>query len=325
MNDIGDIIVVLMYFAGRWAYNFDHSFIQTKEKMNNRSYIGALLYVILMTVMLLFACNMPTSTTPTSSLEPTAVTIPPTPTPTLEIPIVSISTTTSSVVTYDNNGFFHLDSGESIYLGYKPDTYSDAQPISLLVWMHGCGGTAEGDMWTIAPWPSRSTQSYIAISIGGRDNDCWSVDTDTPKVLAAIVDVSRHFNINPRKIYLGGYSSGGDMTYRVGLQNASLFAGLLVENSDPFKDTGITQDALIASASWKINIAHLAHLSDDAYPIDNVRAGLETLTANGFPVTKIEKVGSHYDPDNSSSGTDYDLIHFLLPFMDAGWESPRSP
>ena len=292
--------------------------------MNKHLHIVNLSGIILVTIILLSACATAPSA-PGPMLEPITVSIPTlTSISTLE-PITVPIPTKISVVTYDSNGFFHLDSGESTYVGYKPDTYNDAQPISLFVWMHGCGGTAEGDMWSIAPYSSRETQSYIAISLGGRDNDCWSVDIDTPKVLAAIADVSRYFNIDPRRIYLGGYSSGGDMTYRVGLQNASLFAGLLVENSDPFKDTGITQEELMASASWKINIAHLAHLSDDAYPIANVRAGLDALTANGFPVTKIEKVGSHYDPDNGASGTDYDLTHFLLPFLDAGWESPSSP
>ena len=226
-------------------------------------------------------------------------------------------------VTYDSNGFFHLDSGQSPYVGYKPNTYSDSTPISLLVWMHGCGGDAEGDLWMVAPPSTRQTQSYIAISIGGRDGDCWSVNSDTPKVLAAIVDVAKHFNINPRKVYLGGYSSGGDMTYRVGFQHSSLFAGLLVENSDPFSDTGVTPASLMASASWKIRVAHLAHLNDTEYPITGVRANVNTLIANGFPVTLIEKSGTHYDPDSGASGTSYDMIHFLLPFVDAGWESPK--
>lgn len=225
-------------------------------------------------------------------------------------------------VTFDGNGFFHLDSGQSAYVGYRPDTYSDANPISLLVWLHGCGGTAEGDLWNIAPPSSRQTQSYIAITLGGRDGDCWSVNTDTPKVLAAVADVSKHFNINPRKIYLGGYSSGGDLTYRAGFEHASLFAGLLVENSDPFRDTGVTQASLPASGSRKINIAHLAHLSDSSYPIAEVKSNLAALSAKGFPVTLIEKAGTHYDVDNGAFGTSYDLIHSLLPFMDADWVSP---
>ena len=115
-------------------------------------------------------------------------------------------------VTYDANGYFHLNSGQSPYVGYKPGTYSNTNAISLLVWLHGCGGTAEADLGSIAPSSSRQTQSYIAIAIGGRDGDCWSVDTDTPKVLAAIADIAKYFNINPRKVYLGGYSSGGDLT-----------------------------------------------------------------------------------------------------------------
>lgn len=226
------------------------------------------------------------------------------------------------VTTYDANGFFHLNSGQSAYVGYKPDSYSSTTPIRLFVWMHGCGGDAEGDLYTIAPYATRATQSYIAISLGGRDGDCWDVNSDTPKVLAAITDVAKHFNINSHKIFLGGYSSGGDMTYRVGFQHTSLFAGLLVENSDPFRDTGATQASLLASASWKINIAHLAHLADESYPIATVRTGLATLTASGFPVHAIEKAGTHYDADIGTTGTNYDLIHSLLGFLDGTWTSP---
>ncbi len=225
-------------------------------------------------------------------------------------------------VTYDGNGFFTLNSGQSSYIGYKPNTYSHNTPISLFVWMHGCGGNAAGDMWTIAPSATRQTQSYIAISIGGRDGACWQPGVDAPKVLAAIDDIARYFNINPRKIYLGGYSSGGDLTYRVGFENASRFAGLLVENSDPFRDTGATGTHLMAAASWKINVAHLHHLSDTTYPITTVRTNINTLIANGFPATLIEKAGTHYDPDTANSGTNYNLKTFLLPYLDAGWVSP---
>ncbi len=234
----------------------------------------------------------------------------------------SVPTPTYLPTTYDANGFFHLDSGTSTYVGYKPTTYNVATPIDLFVWMHGCGGNAEGDMWSIAPPPTRATQSYIAISLGGRDGMCWDVNSDGPKLLAAVADVPRYFNINPRKIYVGGYSSGGDMAYRHGFQNAGTFAGILVENSDPFMDAGVSSGALMAAASWKINIAHVAHVQDGVYPIATVRSSFATLAANGFPATLIEKQGSHYDPDNGTTGTNYDLIHSLLPYLDAGWTSP---
>ena len=48
-----------------------------------------------------------------------------------------------------------------------------------------------------------------------------------------------------------------------------------------------------------------------------MRTNLATLKSNVFPVTKIEKPGTHYDPDIGMTGTNYDLIHFLLPYLDA--------
>lgn len=226
--------------------------------------------------------------------------------------------------TYDGSGIFTLNSGQSDYFGYKPDTYSDATPINLFVWMHGCGGNAYGDVFSIAPTPTRSTQSYIAISIGGRDGDCWSVNVDTPKVMAAVADIKRYYNINPSKIYIGGYSSGGDLAYRVGFPNANTFAAILIENSDPYRDTGVTEAVAIASAQWKINIIHLCHLSDGTYPITQVRAHLADFAAAGFPVTKIEKAGTHYDPDSGMTGTDYDRVHFLMPYLETGLTGPNT-
>lgn len=232
--------------------------------------------------------------------------------------------TTYLTTSYDSNKFFHLNSGQSSYVGYKPDTYKESTPISLFIWMHGCGGNAEGDLWMIAPSATRATQSYIAISLGGRDGYCWQVANDGPKVLAAIDHIKKYFNIDAKKIYLGGYSSGGDMTYRIGMSNANLFAGLLVENSSAW-GSGQTVDQLMAAASWKINIAQLNHLSDNTYPIAKSRADLSALKAKGFPVIAIEKEGTHYDNAGAIvngaavPGTAADLQKFILPYLNAGW------
>lgn len=221
-------------------------------------------------------------------------------------------------VTYDSNGFFRLNSGQSDYIGYKPDTYKEDKPNSLFIWMHGCGGNAEGDLWMVAPSATRKTQSYIAVSLGGRDGACWQTNNDAPKVLACIDHIKKYFNIDPKRIYLGGYSSGGDMTYRVGMENASKFAGLLIENSDAW-GSGKTVQQLIASASWKINIVQLNHTGDTTYPIDKARTNLAALKAAGFPVVAIEKPGGHWDNDNGTTGTKYDWITFVRPYLDAGW------
>jgi pimeloyl-ACP methyl ester carboxylesterase len=224
--------------------------------------------------------------------------------------------------TYDANGFFHLNSPEGPYVGYKPDTYDEHTATTLFVWTHGCGGNAEGDLWTICPPATRANQSYIGISMGGRDGDCWDINADNKKVLAAIDHVSKYFNIDPRRIILGGYSSGGDLTYYTAFYNAKKFAGIIVENTSPFRDTTSTQAKSLAAAAWKFNVAHIAHLQDGTYPIAGVRAETDAMEAAGFPMTRVEKPGTHFEADTPTSGTNHDLITFGLPFIDAGWLAP---
>ena len=66
----------------------------------------------------------------------------------------------------------------------------------------------------------------------------------------------------------------------------------------------------------------LAHVSDPTYPIAGVRAETDAVNAAGFPETRIERPGTHWDPDTQSSGTNYDMRTYLLPYLDAGWLAP---
>jgi hypothetical protein len=212
-----------------------------------------------------------------------------------------------------------FDSPASRYWAYPPDSYDKTTPTALLVWLHGCNGYGAGDIYTVAP---SGDQRYIAIAVGGRENDCWKVEIDTPTVLAAIADAKTHFNIDPRRVVLGGYSSGGDLAYRIAFYNAKLFAGVLAENTSPFQDTGSMQSDSIAAADWKFNIVQLAHTEDATYAIGSVRAEINALKAAGFPVTLIERPGTHYDDDTATTGTDHDLRTLLLPHMDDSWLAP---
>ncbi len=201
---------------------------------------------------------------------------------------------------------------------YVPRTYDNTHntPMKLFVWLHGCGGQSQWDAHMVSFMPN---QNWISLAPGGREGACWSgVATDGPKVLAAIADLKTHFNIDPRRVILGGYSSGGDIGYPLLFQNANMFAGGMFEN------TGPNSAAMTASttAGWKLNIAHLHHTGDTTYPIATIRTNMNTLQTRGFPVTLIEKPGTHYDNDNGTTGTQYDLRTFLLPYLNSGWVSP---
>jgi predicted esterase len=221
-------------------------------------------------------------------------------------------------ISYKADKPFQLNSPQSPYWIHVPSSYDSthATPTTLFVWMHGCGGDSGGDIFTIAPEGGRS---YIAVSLGGRDGDCWNVEQDQIKVLAAISDVKTHFNIDPRQVILGGYSSGGDLAYRTAFYNSNQFAGVLAENTAPFRDTGSTQAKSLAAANSKFHVVHLAHTGDDTYPIGAVRKEVQALKDNGFPAELVERPGSHYDADEGNTGTDHDLRTILLPHLADGW------
>ena len=210
--------------------------------------------------------------------------------------------------------FFHAGGGAE-YWGFIPRGYdaTNKMPTKLFVWLHGCGGDSEGDAWVVDPGAEEGVeQDWMTLSLGGRDGGCWNPLAETePMLLAAIADFETHFNVDRRRVILGGYSSGGDLAYRTAFNHSPLFAELLIENSAPFRDTEENEAELLGAATTKFPIVHLAHASDNTYRLAEVEPEIEAVRAAGFLVELIVKPGGHSD-----SHTDPDLINLLLPHID---------
>jgi pimeloyl-ACP methyl ester carboxylesterase len=205
--------------------------------------------------------------------------------------------------------------GTRSYWLYVPASYDSTHQTAttLFVWMHGCGGESSGDIYNVAPYDG----GYIAIAPGGAEDACWDPSGSQAGVLATIADVETHFNIDRHRVILGGYSSGGDLGYRLMYDHGLQFAGLLAQNTAPFQDTGYDAATAVARAPWKFNVVQLSQTSDGTYPIAQVRSEVATLRNAGFPVTAVEKPGSHYD-----GNTDGYTQTVLLPHLADGWRSP---
>jgi hypothetical protein len=218
--------------------------------------------------------------------------------------------------------FFHAGNGAE-YWGFVPRDYdgTNQTPTTLFVWLHGCGGEAEGDAWVVDPGAEEGvSQDWMTLSLGGRDGGCWNPLAETePLVMAAIADFETHFNVDRRRIVLGGYSSGGDLAYRTAFKHSSTFAGLLIENSAPLRDTEASEAELLGGATTKFPIVHLAHAEDKTYELDEVEPEIAAVRAAGFPVELIVRPGGHSD-----SHTNPDLLTYLLPHIDDGWLAPAA-
>ena len=224
-------------------------------------------------------------------------------------------------IAFEKDQVFTLNSAETQYWVFVPKSYDESHSTAtrLFVWLHGCGGESAGDIFNVSPGGS---QSWISIAVGGREGSA-DPGNDQSKIFAAVASMKSHFNISSQSVVLGGYSSGGDLAYRTAFFNSNSFAGVLAENTAPFRDTGASQQESLAAATTKFNVVHLAHTEDDTYPIDTVRKEIGAMKDAGFPVKLVERKGSHFDePGNGLPGTDADVQKYLLPHLDDGWLSP---
>jgi predicted esterase len=210
-------------------------------------------------------------------------------------------------LTKDGNGFFTRKTANGSYVGFVPKSYT-GQPSTLVVGMHGCGDDAKNfAQWAVNPYDTRAKQTHLGISIGGQDGNCWDTNKDADKVLAAIDDMATCFYVHKQKVVLAGYSSGGILAYKIGLSQSAKFAGIIIENSG-------LGGAQPSAASWKINVAHIAHKNDDSFPLSKVQADWAKLEAAGIPLQKSTVDGTH-------DGTSADWGNYLLPKID-GWKAP---
>ncbi|WP_445148612.1 CARDB domain-containing protein [Baekduia sp. Peel2402] len=254
----------------------------------------------------------PSTTTPTSGASTTVLPVTAPVGPVAPVaPAEPVSSVPTVPIAYSPNTTFALG-GSWVSV---PSSYDKTHqtPTELFVWLHGCDGISEGEIGDVMSPP---TGPYIALAVGGRERDCWYVGTDDQAVLNAIAMVKSHFNIDPKRVVIGGYSSGGDESYRLAFQRNGSFAGVLALNTTPLRDTGADRAASLA-ASFKFPVVHLAHTSDTAYDIATVRSETDAMANAGFPITRVERSGAHYD-----ANTFPDMKAVLLPHLWDGWRAP---
>jgi len=218
----------------------------------------------------------------------------------------------------DSSGFFTLHSAASDYVVRLPVGYETAhpRPSRLLVALHGCGDSAANfATWAAAPFALRPRQNYIAMSVGGRDGACWNTNSDGAIVAAAIAHVRSCFYVHQERIVVAGYSSGGDLAYKLAMTDSLVYAGALIEHSTMSLVFGSSNvDNVLAAAGWKLNIGHIAGTLDAIYPISTVRSDRDKIVAHGFPLHYSETASDH-----NGSSSDWD--GYLIPLMNK-WTTP---
>jgi hypothetical protein len=118
-----------------------------------------------------------------------------------------------------------------------PDSYDPGRPTRLDVWLHGRGATLTEISFLAAHdslEPVPPGQDFIQLDVFGRGNNAyrWAGETD---VFEALESVRGHYNIDPDRIVLRGFSMGGAGAWHIGLHYPSRWAA--VEAGAGFTET----------------------------------------------------------------------------------------
>ena len=118
---------------------------------------------------------------------------------------------------------------------FTPMHYERNYAYPLIVWLHG----PDDDERQIAQiMPLVSMRNYVGVGprgtlgCSGAAGYRWTqserhIALAGERVLAAVDVARRRFNVNPSRIFLGGYHCGGTMAFRLALNHPEHFAGVL--------------------------------------------------------------------------------------------------
>ena len=164
----------------------------------------------------------------------------------------------------------------SNYLLYLPQVYREEGPAwPLLLYLHGGRGRGEDPekmSWypVIAIAKQDSNLPFIVLSPQCPEGEMW---TDTELLIALLDDICSRYNVDTRRIYLAGYSMGGNGVWYLAYKNPDRFAAIA-----PMSGYGITwwSSRLAEVPIWAFHGAE-----DTLVPAENTHRMVAAIRAKG--------------------------------------------
>lgn len=192
-----------------------------------------------------------------------------------------------------------------------PTNYDPSKPYPIMIGGSGCGGTdtvgSEGGYAVLKAGQTEVIQVALSYVLSSAANaDCGGAVfadgfTNSPEVqyLAAVVkDVQGKYCANPKKVFLGGYSSGAFEATTLGCSNANILRGIGIQiggglrQHAPMPCTGKVAGMFVVGKQDNANpIGPLAQPLNDS--LGSAPARDELLARNGCTGTDTKP----WDPD----------------------------
>lgn len=168
-----------------------------------------------------------------------------------------------------NTHTIRVDNNIRSYIVYTPVHYNHNIKYPVMIMLHGGGGDGNGMMYQTQMNTTADNNSFITVYPNGLGKT-WNADTccgyavdhninDVTFISKIINTLPRQYNVNLQKIYVSGFSNGGMLCYKIGVQLSDKIAAIA-----PVSCTMNELDNFKA----KIPIIHIHGLQDKNAPFN---------------------------------------------------------
>ena len=173
---------------------------------------------------------------------------------------------------------------------FVPEREEHAQPMPLLVAVHGAGGDGLSQIRAWLPVARANRCVLLAPNIDDSP-EAWDRLYDHPEWIRDAIDaLSQSYPIDRHRLYLWGYSAGGMFAFYFGFVESRYFAAAAVHG-------GVIENFKYQMADFavrKIPFAYYIGTRDQWWSTKQARASRDALVARGFDVHYVElKGGDH--------------------------------
>jgi predicted esterase len=183
----------------------------------------------------------------------------------------------------------HIESRAGHYYLFLPET-TPAERVPCLVFLHGMGGNIKPYFWVLSRISSRVRCAVIAPTFG---MGFWEKEGSAEFVIDVVREAIEALPVDPKQVYLMGYSQGAVGVTRAVIREPRLFHGLIYLSP-------ITEDDLFGTPKFESQKADLRilflHGSDDLrIPRSFVEGTAKILQRTGYNVQlKVFEGEDHY-------------------------------
>ena len=180
------------------------------------------------------------------------------------------------------------------YALFVPPRPKGTAGYSVVVLQHGTGGSGPG---MVEAWkPLAESQHLILVAPNGLGKYGWSVPDDGPELQEAILkQVAAEFPLDDRRLYLFGFSAGGDFVFYAALQQSRYFAGACVH----LASLRPRQFPMLDLAERQIPLYYSAGIEDKIFPLAEATATEAEFQRRKWPFKYVNlPIGHEYDPSD---------------------------